>query len=295
MSDSGVKELVVDLLSLFQEGKRRLERSGLPTARHDAEALLAGLTRMPRLALYTERNRRVDHETVERYRALIERRVRHEPLQYLRQEDEFFGLLLMMRPGVFIPRPETELLVERLLALLPAPSHEERRGVDLGTGTGCIACALCQTRPDLRIVAVDRSPEAVALARENAKQLGLAGRVEVREGDLWEPIRELRGGLDFVVSNPPYIAQEQLESLPVEVIEYEPTSALDGGPGGTALLDRIIREAPSYLKPGGLLALEIGEKQAESLKMAMSTAGFVDVMTTRDLQGIERIFTGRRP
>ena len=295
MSGSGVKALAIDLFSLLQEGRSRLENAGLPTARHDAEALLAGLTGMNRWVLYTERNHPVDHETVERYRALIERRVRHEPLQYIRQEDEFFGLSLMMRPGVFIPRPETELLVERLLALLPPRSQEERWGADLGTGTGCIALALCQARPDLRIVAVDRSRDAVALARENATQLGLADRFEVREGDLWEPILDLKGRLDFVVSNPPYIAREQLEELPVEVIDYEPTSALDGGPGGTALYDRIIREAPSFLKPDGLLAMEIGLGQAEPLIHTMSAAGFVDIASVPDLRGIDRVLTGRSP
>ncbi|HLC42438.1 MAG TPA: peptide chain release factor N(5)-glutamine methyltransferase [Methylomirabilota bacterium] len=295
MSGLGVNELAVDLFSLLQEGRRRLESAGLPTARHDAETLLADLLGMPRWTLYLHRDRPMDHESVERYRALVERRARHEPLQYLRQEEEFFGLKLLVTPGVFIPRPETELLVERLLALLPPRTHDAKWGADLGTGTGCIALALCQARPDLRIVAVDQSPDAVALARDNATELGLADRVEVREGDLWEPIRDLKGRLDFVVSNPPYIAREQLEELPVEVIDYEPTSALDGGPGGTAFYDRIIREAPIYLKPGGLLAMEIGLGQAESLTRAMGAAGFVEISSLPDLRGIDRVLTGRRP
>jgi release factor glutamine methyltransferase len=295
LSGSGVKAASIDLFSLLQEGRGRLEASGLPTARHDAEALLAGLLGTSRLALYTERDRSVDHESSERYRELIERRARHEPLQYLRQEEEFFGLKLLVTPGVFIPRPETELLVERMLALLPPRTHEARWGADLGTGTGCIALALCQARPDLRVVAVDQSPAAVALARDNATQLGLADRAEIREGDFWEPIRDLKGRLDFVVSNPPYIAREQLEELPVEVIDYEPTSALDGGPGGTAFYDLIIREAPIYLKPGGLLAMEIGLGQDESLIRVMNAAGFVDIATVPDLRGIDRVLTARRP
>lgn len=287
--------LTLNIAALLGEGIARLEASGLPSARHDAERLLASLLGTTRMALYFDRGRQVDPETAESYQALLERRTRHEPLQYLLTADEFCGLSLRVRPGVFIPRPETELLVERVLASLGPVADTERLGVDLGTGTGCVALALLNARADLRMVAVDRSAEAVALARENAERVGLAHRAEIREGDLWEPVEELRGRLDLVVSNPPYIARELLEELPSEVIEYEPLLALDGGPGGTMLHERILKEAPSFLKPGGLLAMELGLGQAERLTAAMKEEeAFMDVATVRDLLGIERVLTARK-
>ena len=285
----------VNVLTLLREGVGRLEGSGLPSARHDAERLLASLLGTTRLALYLERDRLVAPETAETYHALLERRADHEPLQYLLTEDEFCGLSLMVRPGVFIPRPETELLVERILAALPAVANGERWGADLGTGTGCIALALCHRRADLRIVAVDRSHDAVSLARENAERLSLSDRVEIRQGDLWEPVQDLRGRLDLVVSNPPYIARELLAELPGEVLDYEPPLALDGGPGVTELHERVIRGAADFLKPGGLLAMELGLGQAERLVAASAGAGaFTDIATVPDLLGIQRVLTARR-
>ncbi len=287
--------LTLNIAALLGEGIARLQASGLPSARHDAERLLTSLLGTTRMALYFDRGRQVDPETAESYQALLERRACHEPLQYLLTEDEFCGLSLRVRPGVFIPRPETELLVERVLACLGPGADTERLGVDLGTGTGCIALALSSARADLRMVAVDRSAEAVALARENAERVGLAHRIEIREGDLWEPVGDLRGRLDLVVSNPPYIARELLPELPGEVIEYEPVLALDGGPGGTMLHERILKEAPSFLKPGGLLAMELGLGQAERLTAAVQEGGaFTDVATVRDLLGIERVLTARK-
>ncbi len=285
----------VNVLTLLCEGVDRLEGSGLPSARHDAERLLASLLETTRLALYLERDRLVAPETAEAYQALIEKRAGREPLQYLLAEDEFCGLSLMVRPGVFIPRPETELLVERILASLPPVTGRERWGVDLGTGTGCIALALCHHRSDLRIVAVDRSRDAALLARENTERLSLTDRVEIREGDLWEPVQDLRGRLELVVSNPPYIARELLQELPGEVLDYEPTLALDGGRGGTECHERVIREAPFFLTPGGLLAMEIGAGQAERLTAALAAAGaFVEIASVPDLLGIPRVLTARR-
>ena len=290
-----VSGATANVMALLREGFVRLEGLGLPSARHDAERLLASLLGTTRLALYLERDRLVVPETAETYHRLLERRADHEPLQYLLAEDEFCGLSVMVRPGVFIPRPETELLVERVLAALPAGANGKRWGVDLGTGTGCVALALCHRRADLRIVAVDRAPDAVLLARENAERLRLADRVEIREGDLWEPVQDLRGRLDLVVSNPPYIARELLQELPAEVRDYEPALALDGGPGGTDLHDRIIRGAADFLKPGGLLAMELGLGQAERLVAASAGAGaFTDIATVPDLLGIQRVLTARR-
>jgi len=289
------RDVTATVMALLRDGVARLEASGLPTARHDAERLLAGLTGTTRLALYLERDRGVQPETLRKYLALVERRAGHEPLQYLLGEDEFTGLDLRVRPGVFIPRPETELLVERVLASLPPVSETPRTAADLGTGTGCIALALCHARPDLMVIGVDSSPPAVVLARENAERLGFTGRVEIREGDLFEPIRDLVGRLDVVVSNPPYIARELLDELPAEVRDHEPTLALDGGPGGTAFHERIIRAAPAFLRPGGLLALELGAGQAERLGILIrQTAAFTEVTVVADLLGIERVLTARR-
>jgi release factor glutamine methyltransferase len=287
--------VAIGVATLLREGTARLEAAGLPGARRDAERLLARLLGTSRLALYLERDRPVGPGAAEQYQALLVRRAEREPLQYLLGEDEFCGLSILVRPGVFIPRPETELLVERVLACLPPAAGGARWGVDLGTGTGCVALALTHRRPDLRVVAVDRAPEAAGLARENAARLGLVDRVEVREGDLWEPVQDLRGRLDLVASNPPYIARELLEELPVEVSNFEPALALDGGPGGTRVHERIIGEAPVFLRSGGLLAMELGLGHAERLADVVRATGvFTDIATVPDLLGIARVLTARR-
>jgi len=272
----------------------RLRRAGLAMARQDAERLLAEAIGTTRLGLYLEPDRVIPPEPLEEFRRLLDRRVLHEPLQYLVGWEEFRGLRLRVGPGVFIPRPETELVVERALALLP---DRPARTVDLGTGSGAIALALAAARPAVRVWAVERSAEARAWAEANVAGLGLGDQVVLLAGDLWAPLRGLglEGTVDLVVSNPPYIPAEQLAELPEEVRAHEPLEALDGGPGGLALHRRILEGAPALLRPGGVLLLEIGEGQTAPLAELAAAGGVFEAPAFhRDLVGIERVLEARR-
>jgi len=272
----------------------RLRRAGLATARQDAERLLAESLGTTRLGLYLEPDRVVPPDALDEFRRLLDRRARHEPLQYLVGWEEFRGLRLRVGPGVFIPRPETELLVERALALLP---DRPARAVDLGTGSGAVALALAVARPAVSVWAVERSAEARAWARANIGGLGMGERVRLLAGDLWGSLagHGLEGTVDLVVSNPPYIPAEQLAELPEEVRAHEPLEALDGGPGGLAFHRRILDGAPAFLRPGGFLLLEIGEGQAAPLgELAEAGRAFEAPVFHRDLPGIERVLEARR-
>lgn len=195
---------------------------------------------------------------------------------------------LRVSPAVLIPRPETEPLVEWALALTPPGSTV----CDLGTGSGCVACAIAAARPDVRVVAVDVSGDALAVAAENVTALGLGDRVTLLRGDLFAPLRAGMGAVNLIVANPPYIPSRVVPTLPAEVRAWEPRGALDGGPDGMAISRRIIAGAPAVLARGGALVIEIGEGQAAGLVAAMRVAGFLDVSTRRDLNGVKRYIAG---
>jgi release factor glutamine methyltransferase len=292
---------------LLAEGARRLAEAGLPTARQDAEWLLAAVLGLERFAFYVEPEQAVVEAAGRRFRALVARRADHEPLQHLLGYEDFRGLRLRVTPDVLIPRPETEGLVEWALELLnedDAMSADWGRAgaisrppliMDIGTGCGAIACALAAARPDARVLATDTSPAALAVAEGNVRALGLADRVRVVAGDLLEPLAGEPGRLDMIVANAPYLPSGILPSLPREVFAFEPRQALDGGPDGMDVIRRLLTAAPAALRPGGRLVLEIGEDQAGPLAALMAAGGFVDVASRDDLHGIPRYLAGRLP
>jgi release factor glutamine methyltransferase len=270
-----------------------LAGAGLVTARQDAEALLGRALRTTRLGLYTSGAARVPDSARTAFDALVARRARHEPIQYLLGEAEFCGLRLELGPGVFIPRPETEGLVDRALAL---PLPEKAVVVDLCTGSGAIACALAARRPGSTVWAVDQAALAAECARANVRRLGLEGRVRVREGDLFAPLREAVAahGADLVVANPPYLATTLLPTLPVEVREWEPHAALAGGPDGLDVVRRLLAAAPAWLRPGGALLVEIGEEQGlVARELAEADGRYADSCVHRDFRGCERVLEAR--
>ncbi|MFQ5520918.1 MAG: peptide chain release factor N(5)-glutamine methyltransferase, partial [Candidatus Methylomirabilia bacterium] len=274
MKRTSAPETVGDLLGEAQEF---LQGARLSTPRLDGERLLAGLLGKKRGALALECGCPVSLEVAERFRTLLVRRRQGEPLQYLLGWEEFCGLRLKVTPEILIPRPETELLVEWARGLLdgsggrdgrsweglerngPGGSQRARVALDLGTGSGAIACAIARSIPDLNVVGVDRSAGALAVARENVRALGLSGRVQLVQGDLFEPLIQRAGRVDLVIANPPYIASDVILTLPREVRDYEPVLALDGGPDGMAVHRRIIGGAPEILRSGGWLLMEFGE------------------------------------
>jgi release factor glutamine methyltransferase len=253
----------------------------------DAELLLAHALGTGRAGLRSHPERIAATDTVARFFALIERRGAGDPLAYILGRREFWTVDLSVSPAVLVPRPETELLVERALALHPG---SEARVADLGTGSGAIALALASERPRWQIVATDLSAEALAVARANAQALGLA-RVALVQGD-W--LSCLRGTFHLLVSNPPYIAAED-PALSQPALMREPRLALVAADGGLAALLDIIREAPGQLEPGGWLLLEHGATQSAAVAGALVARGFAQVRSHRDLAGRERMTEGQWP
>jgi release factor glutamine methyltransferase len=283
--------VTITAASLLAEGTRRLTLAGLDCARQDALRLMAEALGIDRLAVYVEPRRSVDARAAARFRALVDRRAAHEPVQHILGYEEFRGLRITVTPDVLIPRPETEGLVERALELLA-----DRPGAvvaDIGTGSGVIACALAASRPDLEVLAVDQSLGALAVASDNVRALGLALRVRLLAGDLFGPLASLAGSLDMVVANPPYCPTGVIPTLPAEVERFEPRLALDGGADGMRVLRRIISEAPRFLRPGAWLLMEIGEEQAGPLASLMAAEGFSSIGARRDLRDVERYIEGR--
>ena len=271
---------------LLREGRRRLEAAGLPTARQDAEWLLAEVLGVARFALYTEAPA-VTAAAAARFAALVARRAAHEPLQHLLGWEEFRGLRLSVTPDVLVPRPETEGLVEWALPALAGA----RRVADVGTGSGAIACALAAALPAARVVALDRSERALAVARANVAALGLDRRVRLVAGDLLAPVA---GPLDAVVANLPYLPTGVLGTLPREVAAFDPREALDGGPDGLALVARLVADAPRVLAARGRLFLEVGDDQATRAGALLAAAGFREVTMGQDMNGVERYVAGTR-
>ena len=267
----------------------RLLAAGLATARQDAEMLLAHVLDAPRVALLLDPGRPVGARALARAEALLARRAGHEPLQYILGGEKFRGLRIAVGPGVFIPRPETELLVERALAVCPEGAAV---ALDLCAGSGVVACGLARERPRLVVWAVELSPQAAAWGRINVERLGVADRVRVLEGDLFGPLagRGLERACDLVVANPPYIARPALAALPEEVRDWEPVLALDGGPDGVSVIGRILTVAPAFARPGGRVLLEIGHDHASRLRAHLAgDARYGPPAFHRDLLGHERV------
>jgi release factor glutamine methyltransferase len=272
---------------VLRRAEEYLDRHGVEGSRASAELLLAhivGIER-PDLALGSRTLTRAEAKAFGR--ALC-RRCQGTPVQHLTGDVGFRHLVLEVRSGVFIPRPETEVLVDVVLAALHDVEHP--RIVDVGTGTGAIALSIKDERPDANVLAIDRAPAAVTLARDNATRLGLD--VEVVEGDLLTPLTVDRSvPLDAVVSNPPYIAAADHETLPVDV-RADPYDALVGD---RSIYEELARQAADRLGPGGVLCVEIGETKGADVTDVMRLAGFVDVACSQDLAGRDRVVTARMP
>lgn len=254
----------MNLVEYLSKAATYLERHDVPSPRLDAELLLADLLGISRLDIYTGFERMLSQEEADVYRELLTRRAAGWPLQYLTGETGFRGLTLEVRPGVFIPRPETEVLVEKALEVLPA-GRPGLNVLDLGCGCGSIAVSVAVERPGARVTAIDCEPAAVELTERNAGRCDVGERVRVIKGDLFEPLRQTDATFDAVISNPPYVPAGCLDALPVDVREFEPPGALFAGEEGLDVIVRIVEGAPAFLKAGGWLVLEVDESHAEKV------------------------------
>jgi release factor glutamine methyltransferase len=283
--------------ALLEQGRRRLAPRGT-AARLEAELLLAHLLDTARSTLIAHPERAVPAAGADAYDGLLARAAAGEPLAYLTGVREFWSLPLVVTPAVLIPRPETELAVERCLALLAsepvAPAHARASApvpvpvcvCDLGTGSGAIALALGGERPSWRITATDRSAPALQVAQTNARRLGRT--IEFLQGDWFTPLQDRR--FDLLVSNPPYVAAADPA---MSSLAYEPPEALTPGPGGLEALDTIIMQAPDHLAAGGWLVLEHGADQGGPVAHALVARGFARVRCHPDLAGHDRVTEAR--
>lgn len=277
--------------TVVQDSTLRLRHGPHPElARRDAETLLLHLAGKNRSWLLAHLDDELSEDNAARLLELIERRYHGEPIQYITGETEFYGLPFRVTPDVLIPRPETEHLVEKALAL--AAAFERPRIVDVGTGSGAIAVALAHGLSEAQITAVDVSVAALKIARGNAERNGVSSHMRFLQSDLLAAAAGER--FEIVVSNPPYVPTADRDSLSVEVREHEPALALFAGDDGLAVYRRLIPAAFAALEAGGSLLLEIGYGQSETVAAMLADAGFAHIEFVPDLQGILRVACGLR-
>jgi release factor glutamine methyltransferase len=278
--------------SLLDWTAKYLAQKEVEFPRLDAEVLLAHALGCKRIDLYGFRHAETASADVrQRYRDLIRKRLEGCPVAYLVGRKEFFGLEFNVSPAVLIPRPDTELVVMECLRLAkPMPSPTV---LDIGTGSGAIAIAVAKQHAGVRATAIDIRPDALEVAKGNAAKHGVSDRVCFLAGDLFAPLGS-QEQFDFILSNPPYVAREGLQMLPPGVRDYEPHRALDGGPGGYEVLDRLVREAGEHLVPGGYLIVEIGAAQETPARQRIQAcAGFELADTLHDHAGHPRVLRAR--
>ena len=273
------------LAEVLHTAQRALSAAGIDNADIEAEVLLRHALDLDRSRLYASLRDDIDDARRREFDALLSRRLAHEPTAYITGHKEFYGLDLEVTPDALIPRPETELLVDE--ALRHVPPDEPSVIADVGTGCGAIAIALAARRPKAAIYAVDASPAALALAERNAGQLSLAGHIRFLLGDLLDPLPEPAG---LIVANLPYVKTSDWEALPPEIRDHEPRAALDAGPTGTEVIEKLLAEAPRHLKGNGVLLVEIGWDEGERLRqIAGKCFPRSRVAIKKDLASLDRL------
>ncbi|MHC5058291.1 MAG: peptide chain release factor N(5)-glutamine methyltransferase [Planctomycetota bacterium] len=296
-ADSPKTWTVRDILAKAAE---YLASRGVEAARLDAERLLAEVLGVGRMDLYVEHDRVVEEPERARLREFVRRRGTREPAQYILGTTGFYGLELAADPRALIPRRETEMLVDRALEVA---GGRPVAVLDLGTGSGAVALALAKSLAEspagtladgARVVAVDSSPDALAIAIANAEKLGLAERVRFVESDLFSALGDGET-FDIIVANLPYVPTGELDALEPEVRDHEPRAALDGGPDGLDVARACISAAPPFVRPGGWMLMEVGSGQADAATGLLAAAGFETERPVRDPGGIDRVVQGRIP
>lgn len=274
---------------LYETGKDRLEKAGIQEAALDARLLLEEVCRTDRNTLLVHGDRAVTEEEETQFRIFIERRSTHEPLQQITGWQEFMGLRFSVTEDVLVPRQDTETLVEEVMRYL----RDGMEILDVCTGSGCILLSLLWYSNGCRGVGCDISEKALAVAGQNAKELGISA--QFIQSDLFESIE---GRFEYIVSNPPYIRKDMIPTLMEEVRDHEPLIALDGGEDGLDFYRKITREATEHLYSGGMLFFEIGYDQGEAVKLLMEEEGYEEVTVSQDLAGLDRVvygtFNGRK-
>jgi release factor glutamine methyltransferase len=282
----------------LKKGVGILRQAGIDNPPLDAAVLLAAAMKARKEDLYTRSETALSEEERKRYDDFISRRARREPVAYILGSREFWSLDFFVAPGVLIPRPETELLVELTLSFLENQIEERNspvRMLDLCSGSGAIAISLAKETKDLELWGTDIAPQAITIARLNAARHNVEARCHFLQGDLFEPVRDKAGFFDLVVANPPYVPSGDMEGLPADVREWEPALALDGGADGLRVYRRIIAQASAYLKPGGFLQLEIGSDLRHKVCRLLTLSGqYQDGVVHADYSGRARVISAQK-
>lgn len=283
-------EIYLTIRTILAKTIPYLAEKGLPNPRLEADLMLAWVLDLPRVKLYSDSDRPLNAAEVEHYREILRKRVQGWPLAYLTGKKSFLSWDFIVTPAVLIPRPETELLVEKVVELFK--QKLPLRGIDVGTGSGVIAVSLAKLLPESEWWATDLAEDALAVARENARQLKVDDRLHFVQGDLLRPFQEETRRFEVIVSNPPYIPRRVMDGLQPEV-RREPLTALDGGPDGLDLYRRLIPQAGQLLCDQGLLVMEHGYDQRVALTEMMQAEG-LEVQALQDLAGLDRVIMGRK-
>jgi release factor glutamine methyltransferase len=282
------------ILALIRWADERFGKEGMATPRLDAEVLLAETLGLDRVGLYTHFDQPLHPDELARFKRLILRRLRREPVAYILGKREFWSLPLHVTPEVLIPRPDTETLVSEALRVLEPEKGKNLCFLELGTGSGAISIALAKELPAARGVATDLSAEALVVAEENALRCGVRERIRFLQGDLFQALGKGEA-FDLIVTNPPYIPRGDFPSLMPEVRDYEPRIALDGGEDGLDFFRRALPAVSEYLHPGSWFLAEMGSGQdREILRIAEKNTKLNSFGFAKDLSGINRVFKARK-
>jgi release factor glutamine methyltransferase len=283
--------VIKTLLDAIKIGTELLSQHQIEYPRLNAEILLSNLLGLKRIDLYLNHDQPMTDDEFAEYSELLKRRAEGTPVQYLTHWADFFFHRFLIEEGVFIPRRETEVLVEEVSSYLSG--RVNATVLDIGTGCGNIAISLASSFLSASVTGIDICTQAVSVARRNAKLLGVANRINLLGGDLFQPISPHDYSADLIVSNPPYIKKSELQNLPPEV-KAEPIHTYYGGEDGLQVICRIVCEGAEYLCRGGMMALEIGSGQAEAVRELMERSEYEDIHVVRDLSGNERVITARK-
>ena len=281
---------IMQLKELYSLGKDNLSRNAIETPGLEAYILLSESEVIDNLSeVYAHPEKEIDRETINKFQNLLERRVKKEPIAYIIGEKEFYSKTYKVNPSVLIPRPETELLVDETLEL--AKQIGSPLILEIGTGSGCIAVTLASYCNQAKIVASDISQRALNVAKENVNKHSQNDKITLTKADMLSSFKN--DSFDIVVSNPPYITETQFDLLESEVKDFEPKIALTGGENGLCYIKEIISDSTRVLKDGGWCVLEIGYNQRKEVENIFTDCGFIDISSTKDLNGIERVIKAK--
>jgi release factor glutamine methyltransferase len=278
-----------NIAETLNEAAEILRASGIAEPRREANSLLAFALRKDRTFLITHRDYELSADEERYFQNVLQRRARREPFQYITGKQEFYGLDFAVTPDVLIPRPETEMIVENAIEILQA--RTSARFCEIGIGSGCISTAILHNVEAASAIGLDISAKSLEIAKKNAKNYSVSERLELKKSDVFDALADER--FDLIVSNPPYIPQKDILNLQAEVRDFEPLNALTDGGNGLSIIEKIIRDAPKFLRSGGFLLMEIGFGQAEDVKNLFDEKIWGAVEILPDWQGIPRMVRAR--